>query len=155
MFLRSLLYTIFLCSSIIKAVAQPGPIASKQDTLKGSITPEREWWDVKYYDLYIKPDYNNKTIEGRNSISYEVLKGNHNRLMQIDLQEPLSIDSVVLRNKRLEYQREGNVYFIKVPVHRRKTLNTIDIYYSGKPKESLNPPWDGGISWAVDSSPCA
>ncbi|WP_343585290.1 hypothetical protein [Flavobacterium sp.] len=40
-------------------------IPTKQDTLNGSITPERIWWDIQHYDLTIKPDYNNKTISGK------------------------------------------------------------------------------------------
>ena len=34
------------------------------DTLRGSITPERAWWDVLRYDITVKPDYESKTIEG-------------------------------------------------------------------------------------------
>jgi hypothetical protein len=29
-------------------------------------------------------------------------------------------------------------------------LDSIDIYYSGKPKIAVRPPWDGGIDWNQD-----
>ncbi|MEL0186405.1 MAG: M1 family peptidase, partial [Flavobacteriaceae bacterium] len=43
---------------------------TKQDTLRGSITPERAWWDLVYYhlDISVKPD--EKFIEGSNTITY-------------------------------------------------------------------------------------
>ena len=41
---------------------------TKQDTLRGSITPEREWWDLTYYHLDIKVDPENKFISGKNTI---------------------------------------------------------------------------------------
>jgi hypothetical protein len=33
---------------------------TEQDTLRGSITPERSWWDLNYYhlDIEVKPDEN-------------------------------------------------------------------------------------------------
>ena len=41
---------------------------SRQDTLRGSITEERAWWDLKYYhlDLKIKPD---NSFKGRSIFS--------------------------------------------------------------------------------------
>ena len=38
---------------------------TKQDTLRGSITPEREWWDLGYYHLDISVDPENKFIKGK------------------------------------------------------------------------------------------
>ena len=47
---------------------------SKQDTLRGSITPERVWWDLLHYNLDFKVAPSSKSIEGSNLIRYEVLK---------------------------------------------------------------------------------
>jgi hypothetical protein len=49
-------------------------LPTRQDTLKGSITPERRWWDLLHYDLTIKPDYENKTITGSNTIQYKIVE---------------------------------------------------------------------------------
>ena len=56
---------------------------TEQDTLRGSITPEREWWDLNYYDLYVDVDPDQKYISGQNTIRYEVLKPN--QVLQVDL----------------------------------------------------------------------
>ena len=37
---------------------------TRQDTLRGSITPERAWWDLTYYHLDISVDPENKFIKG-------------------------------------------------------------------------------------------
>ena len=49
---------------------------SKQDTLRGSITPERIWWDLLHYNLDFKVSPYSKSIEGSNLIRYEVLSQN-------------------------------------------------------------------------------
>jgi hypothetical protein len=38
------------------------------DTLRGSITLERAWWDVQRYDVKVTPDFNSKTIIGENEL---------------------------------------------------------------------------------------
>ena len=39
---------------LIFAVGEAQETFTKQDTLRGSITKERVWWDVTYYHLDIK-----------------------------------------------------------------------------------------------------
>ena len=57
---------------------------TRQDTLRGTITKERSWWDLNYYHLDIRVDPDKKYIEGRNTIFYTVLS--ENNIMHIDLQ---------------------------------------------------------------------
>ena len=33
------------------------PTYNRADSLRGSITPERAWWDVLRYDISVEPDY--------------------------------------------------------------------------------------------------
>lgn len=63
------------------------------DTLKGSITKERAWWDVLHYNLSVEVIPQSKSLIGCNEIDYIVVKENQG-VMQIDLQSPLHIDSV-------------------------------------------------------------
>ncbi|PBJ14452.1 M1 family metallopeptidase [Flavobacterium sp. ACN6] len=126
-------------------------IPTKQDTLNGSITPERIWWDIQYCDLSVKPDYLNKTISGKNEIEYNVIHKKHSDLMQIDLVSPLKIDSVFQKGKKIEYTQDQNIWYLKTPQKQALKNNKILIYYSGKPTESIKPPWDGGLVWEKDS----
>ena len=47
---------------------------NRQDTLRGSITKERIWWDLTYYHLDITVDPEKRTIYGSNEISYDVIE---------------------------------------------------------------------------------
>tara|TARA_B100000780_G_scaffold259927_1_gene211280 strand:+ start:309 stop:1946 length:1638 start_codon:yes stop_codon:yes gene_type:complete len=124
---------------------------SKQDTLRGSITRERIWWNLLHYNLDFKVDPASKSIEGSNIIRYKVLS--ENQLMQIDLQPPMKITSVVQNNKYLEYIRDGNVYYITLKrVQEVGDENKIKIEFKGAPKVSNNPPWDDGFTWSKDKN---
>lgn len=126
-------------------------VPTKQDTLNGSITPERSWWDIQHYDLSIKPDYVNKTITGKNIIEYNITDKKHSDLMQIDLVSPLKIDSVFQKDKKIDFTQNQNIWYLKLSKNQASKKNKIIIYYSGKPTESIKPPWDGGLVWAKDS----
>ncbi|MGR7811948.1 M1 family metallopeptidase [Lacinutrix undariae] len=123
---------------------------SHQDTLRGSITPEREWWDLTYYHLDITVNPDKKFISGKNTIQYNVLHSYS--VLQIDLQAPLKITKAIQNHKELQINKDGNAHFIKL-IDAQKTgdINAIDIYYEGHPKEAIKAPWDGGISWKKDS----
>ena len=124
---------------------------TRQDTLRGTITAERSWWDLNYYHLDIKVDPENKTIKGSNTVGYTVLKSN--KLMQIDLQEPMDITAVKQNNKSLDFSREGNAYFIELKKKQKPgKVNYITIEYEGNPKVAIRAPWDGGLSWEKDEN---
>lgn len=125
---------------------------TRQDTLRGSITPERKWWDVLYYAITIKPDFLSKTIVGSNTIRYKVLSNNKKGIMQIDLQKPLRIDSVNFNwNTKVSFEKEGNVWYLNLPSQQQLNIDSVTIYYSGSPHVAVMPPWDGGWIWTTDS----
>ncbi|WP_299252491.1 M1 family metallopeptidase [uncultured Lacinutrix sp.] len=122
-----------------------------QDTLRGSITPEREWWDLTYYHLDIKVNPENKTIKGKNTIKYKVLKPY--QVLQIDLQPPLQLTKVTQNGKELNIKHDGNAHFITLKETQNiGETNSVIAYYQGKPKEAIRAPWDGGISWKKDAN---
>src|SRR5687767_12849461 len=98
--------------------AQPGSISlhaqtesiTRQETLRGSVTPAREWWDVLHYHLKVAFLPETKSLKGSNMIAFKTLKpGNR---MQIDLQPPLSITRIVHAGAELKFEREENVYWV-------------------------------------------
>ncbi len=91
---------------------------TRADTLRGSITPERAWWDVTYYDLKVSVNPLEKTIEGNNTITYKVLKPND--VMQIDLQAPMKIDSIFQDGKEIKFTSEGDAHFLKLQKKLKK-----------------------------------
>ena len=124
---------------------------TRQDTLRGSITNERSWWDLTYYHLDIKVQPEKKYISGSNTVGYKVLESK--KLMQIDLQEPMIITSITSKGKKLKFFREGNAYFIKMNKKQKVgEVNYIKINYEGNPKVAIRAPWDGGLSWEKDQN---
>jgi len=123
------------------------------DTLRGSITPSRAWWDVLKYDIVVKPDYASKSTSGNNTITYKVVSPSQPGTFQLDLQQPLAIDSILLDGKQsLTWEREGNAWFVKVPhPQENSSLHNMTVFFSGKPQESIRPPWSGGWTFARDS----
>src|SRR5687767_15973550 len=56
---------------------------NRQETLRGSITPEREWWDVLHYHLQVEFLPETKRLKGSSTITFKTLKPGNK--MQIDL----------------------------------------------------------------------
>jgi len=127
------------------------PKRSRADTLRGSFTtPGRNWWDVTFYDLHTTIKPNDSTIAGYNGITYKVLKPATE--MQIDLMEPLVVDSMRQDGRAVKYRREGAAFFATLTTPQRAgEQKTITVYYHGHPQIAKNPPWQGGFSWAKDS----
>ncbi len=125
---------------------------TKQDTLRGSNTEFRNWWDVKHYDLSIEPDYDTRFIKGVNKIEFSAEKNRTSDVLQIDLQEPMKITSVLLNGVKVnEYERDGNVYFLTIGKLVKEKKNILEIAFEGKPRVAVRPPWDGGWIFAKDN----
>lgn len=130
------------------------------DTLRGSNGVGRAWWDVIRYDLQLSFDTANRSIWGINQVGFTVLKTPAD-IMQIDLQEPMILDSAILMPGAMDEKpvlltiaKEGNVWWLKHPFHKLKSGSQymISLYYHGSPRQAVNPPWDGGFSWGHDST---
>ncbi|MEH6762434.1 MAG: M1 family metallopeptidase [Maribacter arcticus] len=124
---------------------------TEQDTLRGSITPERSWWDLNYYHLDIDVNPDDKFISGSNTIRYKVLEPH--QVLQVDLQSPLQIEKVTQDGQELEIAHNGNAHFIQLEKQQKiGEFNEIIVTYSGHPKEAIKAPWDGGFSWKKDEN---
>jgi aminopeptidase N len=142
---------LFLLAALLSGGLADGmaqvPAFTHADTLRGSITAARAWWDVTFYDLHVTLDPADSTLRGWNAITYRVT--GRPREMQIDLQAPLMVDSMVQDGRRLRFRRDGNALFVRAGSEQRVgTARTLTVYYQGKPRVAENPPWDGGLIWS-------
>ncbi len=140
-----LFFIILLISNIFLAQK-----FNRQDSLRGNITTERSWWDVKKYELSIEPNISKHKIKGKNTITFTTKR--QGKRMQIDLQDPMNIDSVAFFEEKTTIKHDGNVYYIDFEneLYPDKTYK-ITLYYSGKPRRAVNAPWDGGWIWKKDT----
>ncbi len=124
---------------------------TRQDTLRGSITPERAWWDLQHYNLSVEVKPDEKYILGSNTVSYKVLS--ENNTMQIDLQTPMKIESILQNGKKLTFTSEGSAHFIQLQEKQEIGKEyELTIFFSGNPKTAVRAPWDGGFSWDKDNN---
>ena len=144
-----LLFFGFLCL-LSKNLSAQGNF-SRKDSLKGGLTEERTWWDLNYYHLKTEVNPTEKYISGSNTIQYKVLKPY--QIMQIDLQEPMQIDSIIQNGKHLEFSTEFNAHFIRLKeAQLTGSTQKLTVYYSGNPRVARNAPWDGGFTWEKDQN---
>ena len=149
-FTKQLLILLAIVQLSLVATSQ-NQVFTTQDSLRGSITAERAWWDLTFYHLDIKVSLPDSSFEGTNKISYKVLAPS--QLMQIDLQKPMQITRVSQDGKNLDFERAGNAWFIKL-LKKQNTgdHNEIIVGFGGKPQVSKRPPWSGGVSWKKDDN---
>ena len=146
--IRCLGVAALIIGSSLHLSAQDKPV-TRQETLRGTITPERAWWDVMHYDLSVQFMPDTRTIKGSNVITFKTLSPGHK--MQIDLQTPLAITKITHGAEQPKFEREGNVYWVTFGAEIPKGVeDKIEIAYEGRPTVATNPPWTGGVSWGRD-----
>ena len=155
---------IINCSLLIINYSTAQPFKKQKefthaDSLRGSYGPGRDWWDALKYDLHVKFNLVDSTISGYNTIQFSVLK--KGPYMQIDLQDPMLIDSLllysmntnhVMTNSSLKATKYGNAYFIELGEISlpKASVNYLTVFYHGKPIIAKRPPWDGGLVYKKD-----
>lgn len=110
--------------------AKAGP--SRAAILRGEYGPYRANNDLLYYHLDISVDPVAETIQGKNTIRFRMLKDGDR--IQIDLAPGLAVDSILLGETALKFEREEGAVFVLFPEPLREgRVYTIDFHYSGKP----------------------
>jgi aminopeptidase N len=148
--IRLLIVQILLFLSVCCKAQLSDLLPTKEDSTRGSITAERAWWDVTHYAVTVEPHYLSKTLRGTNELTFKTTA--RGKRMQIDLQEPMQIYAITCDGRAVSFSRNGNAYYINFPEDLPKgVIRKITIQYGGKPREAVNPPWDGGWIWKQDS----
>ncbi len=161
---RSILLTTFSFLVLGFSFAQPlkkQKIFTHADTLRGFYGIERNWWDVLKYDLHLSFNLSDSSISGYNTIQFKQIGPSKSGILQIDLQSPLMIDSILYTNWSKSsiacaYTKDGNAYMVQIPKHAigvsisNAAKEYLTIYYHGKPRIAVRPPWDGGLIMKKD-----
>jgi aminopeptidase N len=150
-----LLLFIFSTSKVATAqLMEKKSLFTAADTLRGSLNPQRTWWNVLRYDLTVEPDFKTRTIRGNNTILFSIEQPV--QTMQIDLQAPMILDSIRWNTEKpqlLSFTRAGNIALVTWPTIPANIQETsITLYFSGKPVIAVRPPWDGGWIWTRDEN---
>ena len=151
--------TILFSAILLGLSVNAQPVFTKADTLRGSLNENRDWFDVKHYVISVVPNIENKTIQGE--VRWNAIATKTNNNIQIDLQQPLKIQNILMivdpkgkfKLDTLNFTRDNNVAiaFPKTKLKMGEEFELIISYY-GKPREAVNPPWDGGWIWKKDAN---
>ena len=157
--LKVFLFTFFFVIVFNKTNAQllgPKSVFTYADTLRGSDGIYRQKWDVLHYDITVEPDYASKTISAKSTMQFF---DNGAKMMQIDLQLPMMLDSVKNGTTFYKFRRENNVYWLEyrdtgnnIMYKIKPGIQSLTFYYHGKPREAVRAPWDGGWIWKKDKN---
>tara|TARA_R110000744_G_scaffold78514_4_gene154630 strand:- start:11266 stop:12957 length:1692 start_codon:yes stop_codon:yes gene_type:complete len=153
-----LIYPILLLTSLITISTATAELFPKlaiddhqQNIFRGTITPERAWWDLSHYHLDIKVDPINKRISGTNTMKYIVLS--KQKRLQIELQAPMQLNKVEQNGKVLAVEQLGYSYFITIEQKQEVGKEyQLTMHFSGIPRAAVRAPWDGGITWNKDDN---
>lgn len=148
----SVLAFIFLQTMEVKAqIFRSTQEFTHQDTLRGSNTKDRAWWNLEHYHLDIKVDPETKTIKGSNTVTYQVIS--ESQQLQIELQEPMTLLKAIQNGDELEFEKDGYSYLInlKDPQNIGESYQ-VELQFEGSPVIAVRPPWDGGLTWSQDSN---
>jgi aminopeptidase N len=123
-----------------QAAPAPAPVLPTQkpptraDILRGEYGRYRANNDLLFYHLDVRVDPAKKSISGKNTIRFRMLKDDTR--IQLDLYANLDIDKILLGAVPLKYEREINAVFVDFPETLRAGREyAIEFYYSGLPKE--------------------
>lgn len=118
----------------------------------GVLMPEQAAYDVKHYDLKLRPNIEEQSIKGVLTVKALIVKSLDKFVL--DLDTPFEVDSVMLltndtRPLPLKFERRPTQIWIALPrkVEPGKRVE-IQIAYSGKPRVAPRPPWVGGFVWS-------
>src|SRR4249920_463664 len=117
------------------AQSAPAPPATQRpptraDILRGEYGRYRANNDLLFYHLDVRVDPAKKSIAGRNTIRFRMLKDDTR--IQLDLYANLGVDKILLGQVPLKYEREINTVFVDFPEALRAGREyVIDFYYSG------------------------
>src|SRR6476469_7015337 len=107
-----LLTVISIEAASTKAV-QTSSAPSRANILRGEYGRFRANNDLLYYHLDVRVDPEKKTIGGKNTIRFKMLKDDSR--IQLDLHAALAIDKILLGDAELKYERDSGAVFVDFP----------------------------------------
>ena len=91
---------LFLITSLFSVSLFAQPLVNEADVLRGSLNENRDWFDILRYDIDVSPNIENKSISG--FVVWRAKATKATKQIQIDLQQPLIIDSIRINNATVD-----------------------------------------------------
>jgi aminopeptidase N len=117
----------------------------------GVLMPEQAAYDIKSYDLELRPNIEEQSIKGVLTATAKII--NPIDKFVLDLDTPFTVEAVSLVNgakqQPLTFERREGKIWIAFPKTQKagETVN-VRVAYGGKPRVAPRPPWVGGFVWS-------
>lgn len=122
------------------------PKFTARDSLLGHNNRHREAYDARHYRIDLTFDVENRTIAG--VVTTRLIRKTPEPVIQLDLEQALTVDSVMADGKRLKFSRRHTALFVELASAQRE--QAVAVYYHGRPRTAKRPPWEGGFVWKKD-----
>jgi aminopeptidase N len=152
---------VILCTSLLEAQTTQKPqtapapqrqspstlrAPSRTDILRGEYGRYRANNDLLYYELDVRVDPDKRTIGGKNTIRFKMLRDDTR--IQLELYANLVVDKILLGATTLRYERDHNTVYVDFPeTLRAGRTYSIDFHYTGMPQEQGR---FGGLAFRKD-----
>lgn len=116
----------------INTIAEAESKAYAASLLNPEVAPS-ENYDVKYHRLELKINPSVRYIIGKVTTYFQTLEANFSTI-HFDLNEPLRVDSVLYKGKKISYTHANQVLRINLPTALAKSvLDSLAIFWQGEP----------------------
>jgi aminopeptidase N len=156
--IKKIIGHLFVCLVLATSAFAQRDLGVRPTDSGGPLMPEQAAYDVKSYDLDLRPNIEEQSIKGVLTVKALIVKP-INKLV-LDLDTPFTVESAGLITGKiaqvLSFERRGSKIWIDLSKTEKKgDVIEVAIKYSGKPKVAPKPPWVGGFVWSKtgDGSP--
>lgn len=122
----------------------------------GPLLPEQAAYDVTFYDLTLRVDPSEKSIEGAVLVHARIVHPTSWFVLDLDpLLTARSVSAIQSGNyeQSLRYERRDGRIWAAFPLMKQPGERVqVRVVYGGKPRVAPNPPWNGGFTWAKTPS---
>ncbi|HEX8398964.1 MAG TPA: M1 family metallopeptidase [Pyrinomonadaceae bacterium] len=145
-----LLFALFVLANPTKYFAQRD-LGVRPTSSGGVLMPEQAAYDIKSYDLELRPNIEEQSIKGVLTATAKIV--NPIDKFVLDLDTPFTVEAVSLVNgakqQPLTFERREGQIWIAFPKTQKagETVN-VRVVYGGKPRVAPRPPWVGGFVWS-------
>ena len=116
----------------------------------GTLKPEQAIMDIRHYTVALDVDPDKQVIDGYAEI--DLITSQPTTTLLFDLVHLYTVRKVWVNKKEQTFNQDGD----RLHITLSKLLNAgkvnVKVEYGGKPGIAARPPWDGGFTWAKDST---
>jgi aminopeptidase N len=146
------LSVVFLLLAVFVLVVGLGYYVKRRTSgPQGELPESMAAYDVRHYDLAVRVDPVERRIDGRTTVTVEVLEPIE--VFEIHLDHRLEVAAVTSSDMTCLFRHEDGLVAVELADPWSKgERRSLTIEYSGRPKVAMRPPWVDGFVWSETPS---